>query len=70
MTDFSHLDALETRLAHETVRLNQAKSVREKAMRQVWIDGIKREIESEKKFLGLDVIETLSDDELLAALQA
>ena len=68
MTNYSHLDALQTRLSHETLRLNASKTNAEREMRQVWVNGIKREIAGEKKFLGLDKFEAMSDDQLLAEL--
>jgi hypothetical protein len=70
MTDFSHLAALETRLSHERVRLDNSKSKHETAARYVTVRGIEREIAAERFFLGLDPIDEtdMSDDELLAAL--
>jgi len=67
MTD--HLDALNTRLAHERDRLANAKTARERALRSVWVAGNEREIASERKFLGLAEIDAMSDDELLAELR-
>lgn len=66
--DYSHLIALQTRLAHERQYLSIAKTANEKAIRNVWIAQIEREIAGEEKFLGLDPVEDISDDDLMAAL--
>lgn len=66
MTDYSHLDALQTGLSHERERLANAKSDQEREMRSVWVQGYEKQIANEKKFLGID--DTMSDDELLAEL--
>jgi hypothetical protein len=65
MTD--HLSALELRLSHERVRLANATSDGERAMRQVWVAGIEKEIAAERRFLA-EQSPDLTDDELLAAL--
>ena len=65
MTD--HLEALYDRLARESARLAVAKSQPERALRSVWVDQIKREIDGELRFLG---VKDMSDDELLAELSA
>jgi len=72
MTDFTHLDALQSRLSHEIERLTQAKSTKERDLRAVWVAGIEREIEAEYRFLGIEqtVTDNISDDELLAELMA
>lgn len=66
----SHLDALETRLSHERVRLASAKGSIEIGLRAVWIAQTKKEIAIEKAHLGIiDAVEAdMSEDELLAAL--
>lgn len=72
MTDRSHLNALELRLSHERERLAAEKRADRRKLRAVWVAQIEREIESERRFLGLNneaVIE-MSDDELLAELSA
>lgn len=56
--DFSHLDALQDRLVNEIAR----------GAHPVTIRGIEREIAEEKRFLGLDKIEAMSNDELVAEL--
>jgi len=67
MTDFSHLDALNLRLSHERARFAKDQS----EIRAVWIKQIEKEIAGERKHLGLtEIEETMSDDELLAALAA
>lgn len=68
MTDFSHLHALETRLEHERVRRDASKNGQELALRNVWVAQIEREIASERSFLGLDKIDGMADEELLAEL--
>ena len=71
MTDLSHLNALEIRLSHERGYLAAAKSTKERAIREVWIAQIEREIVGEKKFLGLEAeagLPEMTDDELLAEL--
>lgn len=71
--DYSHLHALEVGLANERSRLAVAKTDQERALRSVWIGQREREIAAERLFLGLgDDPETdaMSDDELLAALEA
>jgi len=68
--DNTHLNALQVRLSHERGYLAQAQRADEKALRQVWISQIEKEIAGEMKFLGITEqpeIE-MSDDELLAAL--
>lgn len=65
----THLNALQTRLSHERSYLAKAKSDHERALRQVWIAQIEKEIDGERKFLGLtDELPKMSDDELLAEL--
>lgn len=74
MADTTHLDALELRLSNERQRLAKTRSKSERALREVWCIGIEVEIRNERKFLGLPdnlaEIEALSDDDLLAELQA
>jgi hypothetical protein len=72
MTDLSHLNALRLRLSHESVRLEQAKTQRERDLRAVWVAGIQREIESELLFLGIADDDGFngSTDDLLAELMA
>lgn len=69
MINTDHLNALEIRLSHEREYLSAAKTELEKQMRNVWIAGITKEIEAEKKFLGIKDEEiNMSDDELLKEL--
>jgi hypothetical protein len=71
MINTSHLDALNVRLSHERSYLSEAKTEKEREIRKVWIMQIEKEIEQEKKFLGMDGIEEmngLSDDDLLGEL--
>lgn len=60
----THLDALNLRLSNERVRLANAKTDAERALRTVWIAQIEKEIGAERAFVGADI----SDDDLLAAL--
>ncbi len=62
--NLAHLTALETRLSHERARF----AVDGSPLRQVWIAQIEKEIADEKRFLGLDELPEMSDDELLDAL--
>lgn len=69
--DKSHLDALYVRLSHESSRLDAAKTDQEREIRGIWVKGIKKEIESEKKFLGITDSQTnppQSDNDLLKLL--
>jgi hypothetical protein len=69
MTNFSHLDACELRLSHERVRLANARTASERAIREVWVAQCEREIAGERRRLGLDDdAAPMSDDDLLAAL--
>lgn len=74
MKDLSHLDAIIQRLSHEQERLNNAKTPHEREMRTVWLAGIKKELASEYKFLGIEPLTMeeilMSDDELFAELMA
>jgi hypothetical protein len=73
MIDYSHLNALESRLHNEQVRLGQSPNIGTWNARLVIVQGIEREIASERQFLGLPATlecAILNDDELLAALQA
>lgn len=68
-----HLNALKTRLANETARLDAATKPREIESRKVWVMAAQREIEREIEFLanrGIAVEPELTDDELLDALSA
>lgn len=70
MTDYTHLHILELRLSNERARLEGAKSKNEVIMRGVYVDQMLKEIDSERKFLGLPP-ETLyqgNEDDLLAEL--
>lgn len=73
MTDFSHLDALQSRLFREQCRLAAAKTENEKNFRIREIASCEKEIANEYKFLGIapaSLNDILSDDELLAELEA
>lgn len=74
MTDFTHLDALQRRLSHETARFHAARTENERGFRQREIAACEREIANEYKFLGIQPLSLadvlMSDDELLAALQS
>lgn len=47
-----HLDCLYLRLSNERIRLNNAKTEQEKALRTVWVQQIEKEIQKELDFLG------------------
>lgn len=72
MVDRTHLSALRVRLSHEKARLGAATRETERELRRAWIAQIEREIEGEKRFLGIEETESpdfdLSDDELLREL--
>ena len=70
MPDESHLNALRLRLSNERIRLDNEKTESGKALRGVWVAQIEKEIEGEKRFLGIVETDesTLTDAELLAAL--
>ena len=73
MTDFSHLDALQGRLAREQDRLASAKTENDRNFRIREIAACEKEIAAEYKFLGIvpmSIDDILSDDELLAELTA
>lgn len=72
MTDISHLDALQSRLAREISRRDAAKTENERNFRIREIAACEKEIAAEYKFLGiapLTMAEILmSDDDLLREL--
>ena len=70
MTD--HLNALRVRLSHERGYLATTITEGERELRRVWIAQIEREIAQEEKFLSIsgDALVAMTDDELLAALEA
>ena len=71
MTDLSHLNAIESRLAHERARVRAARTPAEREWRQHNVRMIERERTHELDFLGGPVTATLddiSDDDLLALL--
>lgn len=72
MTDTSHLAALETRLSHERAYLAKSTKPAERAVREVWIMQIEREIAfTAKRGLIVDRTNTtddISDADLLALL--
>lgn len=53
MTDFSHLDALQSRLAREISRRDSAKNENERSFRVREIAACEKEIAAEYKFLGI-----------------
>lgn len=77
MIDFSHLNALQSRLFREQTRLNCAKNEDEKNFRLREIASCEKEIAGEYKFLGIQPVSLddilsdpliMSDDEILAKL--
>lgn len=73
MTDLSHLDAIQQRIAHEKARLAVARNAHERAFREREILSAEKELSSEYKFLGIAPLtldeRLLTDDELLAGLR-
>lgn len=67
--DFAHLHALEVRLSHERVRLAASRTANERALRTVWVAQIEREIADIVRSADDDAA-SMTDDEILAALQA
>ncbi len=70
MVDLTHLNALELNLSHERVRLANAKTNSEHALRTVWVSQLEKEIAGEYRFLGLtpEPACELTLDEILAEL--
>jgi hypothetical protein len=65
-----HLKALRLRLSHERVRLANARTEQERALRTVWVKGIEKEIAGELVFLGIkeEPLPEMTADEILAEL--
>ncbi|MEK4025458.1 hypothetical protein [Sporosarcina sp. FSL W7-1283] len=53
MFNRSHLNTLKIKLSNEMIYLKKAKSINEKVLRIIRIDEIEKEIEREKKLLGI-----------------
>jgi hypothetical protein len=70
MEKLAHLTALQESLGREQARLANAKNQNERDFRLHQIAMVEREIAGEYKFLGMEKIEDMSDDELLAELAA
>lgn len=68
MEKFAHLTALQESLGREQVRLANAKNQNERDFRIHQIAMVQKEIAGEYKFLGMEKIAAMSDDELLAEL--
>ena len=49
-----HLDALLLRRSNEKMRLDNAMDARERAVREVWLAQIDKEIEAERRFLKME----------------
>lgn len=64
----THLDALLLRLSNERIKLAAATKKSEIALRTVWVVQIKKEVARE--IAAYPPEQQLSDDELLAALEA
>lgn len=62
----THLDTLQLRLSNERMRLNAARTERERTIRRVWVAQLEREIAGEVAFLADDTKQT--DEQLLADL--
>jgi hypothetical protein len=75
MIDFSHLDAIDQRLAHERARATQAKTGKEREWREHNVRMIEKERSAEIDFLESNGVnfpsleEIMSDNELLAELR-
>ena len=68
---FEHLAALRRRLSNERARLEAARSAAERELRAVWVAQCEREIASEiARYGDAEPADTMTDDELLAALQS
>ena len=72
MKDFSHLDAIAARLDRNQQRANIAKTPSSKRFFEQQVRQDEKELTSEYKFLGIvpATVEDLTDDELLAELNA
>lgn len=73
MTNTDHLNELRHRLSRETARLAAATNQREIKILMVWVKQTEKEIAAEVAFLeirGVSVEPDMTDDELLAALEA
>ena len=66
--DKTHLMALISSLGRERRRLSEAQDAGERALRQVWVAQIEREIAAEEAFLGIESAPEMSEDELRAEL--
>jgi len=69
--DLSHLHALMDGLSRKRQSLSNAKTPREREIRQVHVNQAEREIAGERKFLGLppeEVLPEMSIDDLATAL--
>ena len=73
MTDTTHLTALHTRLSNERAYLAKETTEMGRQLRKVWIAQCEKEIEGERRFLGmpeddLSALDDLTDDEIIALL--
>lgn len=72
----THLRALGSRLFNENVRLANVKTAKERIMREVWVNQIRKEILDAKALLSTQYpdydpkADEMTDDELLAELEA
>ena len=64
----THIQQLRIILSHEKARLANAKTDDERAIRTVWVRQIEKEIAHEIAHGRDEPVETMTDDELLAAL--
>lgn len=71
MTDFSHLNAIQSRIFREEQRLAAATNANERAFREREIASAKKEEAAEYKFLGIEpALEVeMSIEEILAELE-
>ena len=70
MTDFSHLNAIQSRIFREEQRLAAATNANERAFREHEIMMAKREEAAEYKFLGIEPVDCseMSIEDILAEL--
>lgn len=68
--DTDHLNSLQVRLSNERSRFQKSKTKSESELREVWCKQLEKEIQDERKRLGIDEmpIENMSNDEILAYL--
>lgn len=67
----NHLNTLQLLLSNERIRLANAKNKQERELRSVWVKQLEKEVAFEEKhFAECNAECNMTDDELLAALEA